>query len=124
MGLFGGKKDKGKVTQRFSDGGYEKIYKDGTTERVRFTKTIEVHDFDGPRGKASISGVRESKGGIMGIFGLKKENERLKKENRRLHNLCKEKDSYFMELMSDGLRHGSKLAAKHMSDRKKYMNGK
>lgn len=124
MGLFGGKKDKGKVTQRFSDGGYEKIYKDGTTERVRFTKTREVHDFDGPRGKASISGVRESKGGIMGIFGLKKENERLKKENRRLHNLCKEKDSYFMELMSDGLRHGSKLAAKHMSDRKKYMNGK
>ena len=60
----------------------------------------------------------------MGIFGLKKENERLKKENRRLHNLCREKDSYFMELMSDGLRHGSKLAAKHMSDRKKYMNGK
>lgn len=54
MGLFGKGKDKGKVTQRFSDGGYEKKYKDGTTERVRFTKTREVHDFDGPRGKASI----------------------------------------------------------------------
>lgn len=28
------------------------------------------------------------------------------------------KDSYFTEMISDGLRHGSKLAAKHMSDRK------
>ena len=45
-------------------------------------------------------------------------------KNRRLHNLCKVKDSYFKELMSDGLRHGSKLAGKHMSDRKKYLNGK
>ena len=60
----------------------------------------------------------------MSIFGLKKENEQLRNENRKLRNLCKEKDSYFMELMSDGLRHGSKLAAKHMSDRKKYINGK
>lgn len=60
----------------------------------------------------------------MDFFGLKKENERLRKENIRLHRLCKEKDSYFMELMSDALRHGSKLAGKHMSDRKKYINGK
>ena len=42
MGLFGAKKDNGKVTQRFADGGYLKQYKDGTTERVRFTKTREV----------------------------------------------------------------------------------
>lgn len=48
------KRDDGKVIQRFEDGGYIKKYKDGTTERVRFTKTREVHDFDGPRGKASI----------------------------------------------------------------------
>ncbi len=54
MGLFKEKKDDGKVTQRFADGGYLKKYKDGTTERVRFTKTRGVHDFDGPRGKASI----------------------------------------------------------------------
>lgn len=60
----------------------------------------------------------------MGIFSLKKENAYLRKENRRLLNLCKEKDSYFMELMADGLRHGSKLAAQHMSDRKKYIHGK
>ena len=60
----------------------------------------------------------------MGLFSLKKENAYLRKENQRLRRLCKEKDSYFMELMSDGLRHGSKLAAQHMSDRKKYIQGK
>lgn len=60
----------------------------------------------------------------MNLFNLAKENAYLRKENRRLHNLCKVKDSYFKELMSDSLRHGSKLAGKHMSDRKKYLNGK
>jgi len=60
----------------------------------------------------------------MGMFNLAKENAALKKENQRLRNLCEEKDSYFMELMSDGLRHGSKLAARHMADRKKYLHGK
>lgn len=71
----------------------------------------------------------------MGFFGfgskkdkreisrLQKENASLLKENRRLTDLCEEKDSFFMELMSDGLRHGSSLAAKHMSDRKKYKHG-
>ena len=54
MALFKTKEDNGKVTKTFADGGYEKQYKDGTTERVRFTKTREVHDFDGPYGKASI----------------------------------------------------------------------
>ena len=52
--FFKKREDKGKITKRFSDGGYLKIYKNGTTERVRFTKTREVHDFDGPNGKASI----------------------------------------------------------------------
>lgn len=60
----------------------------------------------------------------MGLFSMKRENDFLKKENRRLRKLCREKDAYFMELMSDGLRHGSKLAAHHMSDRKKYIHGK
>ena len=61
----------------------------------------------------------------MKLFNsIKAENAYLKKENKRLHQLCKEKDLYFMELMADGLRHGSKLAGKHMSDRKKYVNGK
>lgn len=60
----------------------------------------------------------------MGIFNLAKENAYLRRENRRLHNLCKVKDSYFKELMSDSLRHGSSLAGKHMADRKKYLRGK
>lgn len=41
-----------------------------------------------------------------------------------LENLCEEKDSYFMEMISDGLRHGSSRAGQHMADRKKYLNGK
>ena len=48
------KNDKGKVVKHYSDGGYKKEYADGTTERVRFTKTREVHDFDGPKGKMSV----------------------------------------------------------------------
>lgn len=68
------------------------------------------------------------------LFGLFKNNDdrvaELEEENEALHNridelkdLCEEKDSYFTEMISDGLRHGSKLAAKHMTDRKKYLNG-
>ena len=53
------------------------------------------------------------------VFSKKKENEYLRSEVIRLRRLCDEKDAYFMELMADGLRHGSKLAAKHMSGRKK-----
>ncbi len=60
----------------------------------------------------------------MARASLERENAYLKKENQRLHKLCAEKDSFFMELMADGLRHGSKLAAQHMSDRKKYIHGK
>lgn len=70
--------------------------------------------------------------GVLNMFGsdkkkiaqLEKENAQNKREIQRLKNLCDEKDDYFMELMSDGLRHGSPLAAKHMSDRKKYKQGK
>ena len=74
----------------------------------------------------------------MGLFGgnkrvselekeLKVKDGKIKAQDRRikkLEDLCEEKDSYFMELISDGLRHGSSLAAKHMSDRKKYLNGR
>lgn len=70
----------------------------------------------------------------MGIFGsksdkkkisqLEQENKQNRKRIKQFENLCEEKDSFFMELMADGLRHGSSLAAKHMSDRKKYKQGK
>jgi hypothetical protein len=55
---------------------------------------------------------------------LERENRALKDRNRQLKNLCEEKDSFFLELMSDALRHGSSVAAKHMADRKKYLHGK
>lgn len=60
----------------------------------------------------------------MQFYNLKSENSYLKKENRRLHELCKEKDKFFIELMSDALKHGSNLASKHMKDRKDYLKGK
>ena len=60
----------------------------------------------------------------MRLFGSKKEVAYLRKEVIRLRKLCAEKDSYFMELMADALRHGSPLAGKHMADRKKYIHGR
>jgi len=67
----------------------------------------------------------------MGLFGILKENKLLKeqlahmhRENSALRKLCEEKDSHFLALMSDGLRNKSSLAAKYMSDRRKYLNGK
>lgn len=73
--------------------------------------------------------------GVVYMFGFfkknNKENESLKRENRflkkrvrELEELSEEKDSFFKELISDGLRHKSKLAAKHMRDRKDYLNNK
>ena len=62
----------------------------------------------------------------MGYYNrnLERENNELKERNRQLKNLCEEKDSFFIELMSDALRHGSSVAAKHMADRKKHLHGK
>ena len=37
MGLFS-KNDKGKITKKYSDGSFERIFKDGTKEKVRETK--------------------------------------------------------------------------------------
>lgn len=56
-------------------------------------------------------------------MNLLEENAYLRKENRRLRKLCRQKDSFFKELISDALRHGNKLAAQHMSDRKKFIHG-
>lgn len=55
---------------------------------------------------------------------LKASNKALKLRNKQLVNLCNEKDSYFLEMISDGLRSGSKLAGKHMADRKSFLKGK
>ena len=55
---------------------------------------------------------------------LRKANKTKDRRIRQLENLRREKDSFFNEMISDGLRHGSPLAAKHMSDRKKYLRGK
>lgn len=37
MGLFS-KNDKGKITKKYSDGSFERIFKDGTKKKVRATK--------------------------------------------------------------------------------------
>ena len=58
------------------------------------------------------------------IEGLIRENTMLRKRNKELVKLCKVKDSYFMEMISDGLRHHSPLAAKHMADRRTYLRSK
>ena len=64
-------------------------------------------------------------GTIMGFKNSDKSRiEYLEKENRRLRKLCEEKDSFFVEMISDGMRHGSHLAAKHMADSKRYLTGK
>lgn len=68
----------------------------------------------------------------MGLFGfgskekisrLEDEIEMQQERIQELEDLCEAKDEYFKELMADGLRHKSSLAAKHMSDRKKYLQG-
>ena len=58
------------------------------------------------------------------IRSLIVENKALKKRNKDLVSLCNEKDFFFKEMISDGLRHKSPLAAKHMADRKSYLRTK
>lgn len=64
----------------------------------------------------------------MGLFKKNSEIERLRSENKakdqrikQLVNLCERKDACFMEVISDGMRHGSPLAAKHMAERREYL---
>ena len=54
MDLFS-KVDKGKITKKYSDGSFDRIFKDGTKEKVRATKNRVVYDFIRPDGvKGSI----------------------------------------------------------------------
>lgn len=59
----------------------------------------------------------------MSLFGNREKQEisYMKREIKRLESLCDEKDEYFKRVISDGLRHGSSEAARHMADRKKYL---
>ena len=63
---------------------------------------------------------------FMSLFGRKEKNQIKQLENRVrfLEKRSEEKDSFFLEMISDGLRKGSSLAGKHMADRKKYLKGK
>ena len=58
------------------------------------------------------------------VSSIMAENEALKKEIVRLHVLCEKKDACFREMISDGLRHGSRLAAQHMVERSQYLKGR
>ena len=61
--------------------------------------------------------------GIRRGISKNKQIRFLKNENKRLKGLCETKDRFFRELMSDALRHGSKLGGKHMIQWKQYKNG-
>ncbi|MBQ6123347.1 MAG: hypothetical protein IJI59_16655, partial [Clostridia bacterium] len=62
----------------------------------------------------------------VSLFGFreKKKIKTLEKRIKNLEELCETKDSFFTEMISDGLRKGSSLAGKHMADRKKWLRGK
>jgi hypothetical protein len=51
-------------------------------------------------------------------MALKAEKVALKAENLDLKKLCSIKDSFFIAQISDGLRHGSSIAAKQMAYRR------
>ena len=68
----------------------------------------------------SLFGTKEK----QTIKALERELENKDKRIQQLKDLCEEKDEYFLGAISDGLRHGSSEAARHMADRKKYINGK
>lgn len=58
------------------------------------------------------------------ISNMEREIARKDQRIKQLESLCAEKDEYFLGAISDGLRHGSSDAARHMADRKKYLQGK
>ncbi|MBR6384773.1 MAG: hypothetical protein IKS03_01410 [Ruminococcus sp.] len=67
----------------------------------------------------------------MSIFGNKKRADRLETQNAilanrvaELENLCQKKDKAALEIISDGLRHGSSIAGQEMAARKKYLKEK
>ena len=67
------------------------------------------------------AGFIREKGANARLLG---ENTAMRLRIKDLVALCEEKDSWFGELMSDALRHGSSFAGKCMADRKAYLNGR
>lgn len=53
---------------------------------------------------------------------LREDNACLRKMVVELRQLCLEKDKYFKQMISEGLRYGIPLAGKHMADLKHAMN--
>ena len=49
------------------------------------------------------------------------ENNRLWEENQRLRERGDLKDEFYMQMISDGLRHGSSLAGQQMAYRREYL---
>lgn len=74
--------------------------------------------------------------GVIAFLGIKNkevvreckilqfENRVLRERVANLEGLCREKDSFFVELASDAMRHGSSLGAQHMVGRREYLAGR
>ena len=70
----------------------------------------------------------------MGLFGRSKKDKEIERLNMKieaqskrieeLEDLAEEKDEFFSHSIGDGLRHGSRWAAKQMNDKKNYLKGK
>lgn len=117
------------------------VVKEGATKAVRF---IKDHKKEIAAGTVAVIGA------VAYVASDKREKESLREENAwlteenvqlsddleierdvsdylasrvvELEDLCDEKDDYFREAISDGLRHGSSLAGKHMADRRQFLN--
>lgn len=110
---------------------------------VKAFQFVKEHKKEIAAGAAVVVAAVYAAGNARDNDQLREENERLLEdkaqladdlENERsvsgclasrvveLEDLCDEKDAYFQEMISDGLRHGSSLAGKHMADRKQYLN--
>lgn len=110
------------------------IVKEGAAKAVQFVKEHK---------KGIVAGTVAAIGAVAYVANNSHEKDQLLEKNARLsddlvierevsdrlasrvvelENLCDEKDDYFRETISDGLRHGSSLAGKHMADRRQYLN--
>lgn len=113
-------------------------------------RAVKAFQFAKEHKKEIAAGAAVVVGAAVYVAGNARDNDQLREENERLlednaqladdleiergvsgclasrvvelEDLCDEKDAYFQEMISDGLRHGSSLAGKRMADRKQYLN--